>query len=335
MTVAFLVRGGPDSGFGHVYHSLSIARSLDDGVEPVFVTDSGTDVKAKFREQGYRVVTPTSGSLPAAVGRVSPVRVVFDLPRVAIEEIAAVREYLGADARLIAIGNRNENLPVESDRYCDVIVDFDIGTSDRPSGQFYDPETDTSQLVGLKYFVLRPEFYERAGMVPTTDCIERVLLLFGGSDPGNLTVNALDRLLAAGTTYEIDIVLGAGFTQSAALGSVYGDYPAHQDRITISHDVDDVAAHMLDTDVVVTAPGLTTMEALLLGRPTVAFYQNELQEAWSDYPFVYSSTRLSELPQLIDRAGTAFETLTGDLNLDFKEGKKQVLDAIMSEDEDR
>ena len=73
---------------------------------------------------------------------------------------------------------------------------------------FLDKETGTRCFYGPKYWVLRPEFH---GPLKRTKArhgtIRRILLIFGGSDPGNLTVKALIQMLKLDQSYKTDILM--------------------------------------------------------------------------------------------------------------------------------
>jgi spore coat polysaccharide biosynthesis predicted glycosyltransferase SpsG len=328
MDIVFVVEGGPDAGLGHVYHSTAIADALQDDVNPIFVTRSGEETQQKIHEKGYELRTANNETMAEVISQLSPSVVVFDVPWLESERVATIHDSLELGVRLVAIGNRNNNLPEGISKYCDVVIDFDIGGSSRPSGRFYDESSQTLNLVGLRYLVLRPGFYEKKKESSTSEHLSRVLIIFGASDPSNFTSTALTKLLERDSDFEVEIILGAGFTHDDDFASALESYPDEQHRVTVSNDVENVADYMLEADVVITSPGLTMMEALLLGKPVVAFYQNELQKIWSEYPFVHAPDQLENLLSILHKTHTSFDEITSDLNLDFFEGKQQVLDAI-------
>jgi spore coat polysaccharide biosynthesis predicted glycosyltransferase SpsG len=167
-------------------------------------------------------------------------------------------------------------------------------------------------------------------MSTTDDDLTQILLMFGASDPSNFTSAALSCLLESYPGYDIDVILGAGFSHHSAFDTVLENHKDQQGCVTVTQDVRDVASRMLAADVVITSPGLTMMEAIALRRPIIAFYQNELQEIWQCYPFVHCPDRLNHLVTLIEEAHGSFAELTSDHNIDFLEGKNQVIDAISS-----
>ncbi len=96
-------------------------------------------------------------------------------------------------------------------------------------------------------------------------------MIFGGSDPSNLTSKTLDAI--SEYNFEITIVLGPHF--------VYFDELKEALRkckdARVLRDISNVAELMYESDLVITSLGLTTFEAFCTGTPTIVICQNELQ----------------------------------------------------------
>jgi spore coat polysaccharide biosynthesis predicted glycosyltransferase SpsG len=331
MEAVFVVEGGPEAGLGHIYHTTTIAGLLGPDWDVRFLTSSDQSVRETIGSRGFDCLDAPREEFPAVISDRDPAVVVIDVPRIEMAELRDIRTTQGFTGRLVVFGNRNIDLPPESASVCDVLVDFNIGrgANTPQSGRHYDEETDTLELVGLQYFVLRDTFYEHAGVTGSGDDLGRVLLLFGGSDPSNLSSRVLERLLTADRRYDVSVVLGPGFSHDEAFEAVLSAHDTT--RVTVERNVDDVASRMLESDIVVTSPGLTLLESLVLGVPVFAVYQNDLQEVYSGYDFVVGESSLPDIERHLVGVYRSFDRLTDDLKIDFEAGRAAVLDAIRGE----
>lgn len=331
MQVTFIVEGGSTVGLGHVYHSGAIADTLDQSITCEFVTKSNTEAVNKIQNLGYHVEeVDTSTAVTEAVKDQSPDVVIVDVPWPRESFFTDLRNSLAPETCLLVFGNRNKNLPDVVTSQCDIVVDFDIGSESahRKQGCYYDETTDSWQFVGLQYLILRPEFYHRDHTLPVSDVVERVMIQFGAADPSNYTTQTVNQLLSADADYEIEVILGAGFSHEDAFNRVLATHPEAADSITVAQDVSNVAQRMTDADVVVTSPGLSMFEALLTKTSVIAIYQNDLQEIYQGYEFVHGPEQLDNINYHIQEIYARFEEMTTDLKFNMHEGRQQLIDLI-------
>lgn len=125
---------------------------------------------------------------------------------------------------------------------------------------------------------MRREFhdYQKLGK-PRTTSLDRVLLIFGGSDPANLTSATLDQLLAQTQTPLIDVVLGAHFCHDADLQDVLERRRDRASQVTVHRNITNVAELMYRADLVLASPGLSAFEALKVGTPIIVVPHDDLQ----------------------------------------------------------
>ncbi len=142
-------------------------------------------------------------------------------------------------------------------------------------------EPYTQLLLGTSYSLLRREFsawkdWRRA--IPETG--RKVLVTFGGSDPGNFTaivMQSIRQLKIPGL--ETVVVIGASNPHFASLEKIAPD----PDRaIRLERNVSNMAKLMAWADLAVSAAGTTYLEMCLLGLPAivVAVAENEQAAAW-------------------------------------------------------
>lgn len=148
------------------------------------------------------------------------------------------------------------------DLACDVVVDPSPGATAEPH------RSARRVLVGPDYALIDPEL-ARLAPRPVADRVETALVASGASDPrqtGRTMAVALARLLPAA---EVRLAVGP-WTEGA-----------HADGIVTVRTEASLGPALADADLVLTAAGVTLIEALALGRPTVTVVlaDNQLQAA--------------------------------------------------------
>jgi len=147
----------------------------------------------------------------------------------------------------------------------DLVLDQNVGASE---ALYIHRETPTRLLLGPRYCLLRREFAPwRDWKRKVSSVGRRVLVMMGGSDPGNLTARVMDALkLVRCTDMEVTVVVGGSnphFTMLRKAAAQSGR------KITIKRDVSNVAELMAGADVAVSAAGSTCWELCLLGLPAL------------------------------------------------------------------
>lgn len=124
--------------------------------------------------------------------------------------------------------------------------------------------------------------------------LQRILVTFGGADPGNLSLNFLQRLrpLLAETNLEVTAIAGPVFHPNHRY---HLQNLAQQDaRITLIDAPKSLAELILSHDLTITLGGMTSYEAMCLGRPCGAIAQG------ATIPHVQSLAELNLLENLGD-----------------------------------
>jgi len=113
---------------------------------------------------------------------------------------------------------------------------------------------------GPEWATLRSEFFH----LPEKEIRERprrILITFGGTDPGHLAVRCA-RVLHDRVDAEIRVIVGAGAAEAS--------FPPD---VVVKHHVRSMAAEMLEADLVLTAAGRTVYEAAAVGTPVAVMAQ--------------------------------------------------------------
>jgi CMP-N-acetylneuraminic acid synthetase/spore coat polysaccharide biosynthesis predicted glycosyltransferase SpsG len=243
-TVVFRLRANARVGSGHIYHCLQLADELADQRLCFLLVDCDPFVRELIDDHGYehRTETDLAADLEALAsgGQRLVVNDVLDTTEreVLIQRAAGYRvvnvEDLGPGARL---------------------ADWVVNALYMP-----DESSGANVVSGPAYATLRTEFLH----LPPKEIREqprRVLISFGGTDPGRLGPRCA-RLLQGRLDVEIRVVVGHSAPDE--------DFP---DGIEVAHHVRSMAAEMIEADLVLTSAGRTVYEAAATGTPVAVLAQ--------------------------------------------------------------
>ncbi len=233
---------------------------------------------------------------------------------------------LGLKAKLVIFGNVSA-----ANKYADLVVNSVVGTS-FVNRRFVDKETNTLYLCGPKYLVLRKDFYEltKNGFV-TKGEIKNILLVFGGSDPSNLTSKVLEKLLGYGGVWRINVLLGIKYPFFDVLNRTIEKYSVDK-NVSVYRDVKNVAQFMYEADLVITSPGLSMFEAFFLKTPVLLIYQNIYQKSeFGGLVHAFDENVISRLNELMTNADELHKNDSIVKNLKIGLGKQEIVHAILEE----
>ena len=243
-TVVFRLRANKTVGSGHLYHCLQLADELADQRLMFLLRDCDEFVEHLLEEHSYdyRVETDLGEDLRAIAdsGRRLLVNDVLDTSQedVLVEKTAGYLvvniEDLGPGAKL-------------ADWVVNALYPVQNGAAGHVS-------------TGSEWATLRSEFFHLPDK-EIRERAERILITFGGTDPGRLAARCAgilhDRIDA-----EIRVIVGAG-----------GSDDGFPEGVTVKHHVRSMAAEMLEADLVLTAAGRTVYEAAAVGTPVAVMAQ--------------------------------------------------------------
>ena len=267
--ILFIASAGPAVGGGHVMRSLSLARALEQhGAEcfflappPVaaildaFAPDMGRDDATSLEPEAVA---------DAATG-VQFDAVVFDHYGLGREEHEAV-----ARGRPALVIDDLADRPLAAD------VILDSGPA-RTEADYALLAGGARLLLGPRYAPLRPEFADlrETALARRGGPVERVLIALGMTDVGGVTARVVDRLRQRVGQVVLDVVLGGGAPSLPSLRRV----AAHDPRLRLHVDAQDMAQLILQADIAIGAGGSTSWERCTLGLPTLTIVLAENQRA--------------------------------------------------------
>lgn len=291
--MCFITDGGGHLGLGHVQQSTTFATEFNGAADIVFLTKSGSIVADKITGSGFRVVRCRNDEeILAELQRQDPALVLFD--KIDVDEGLARTIRTDLDVPLVIFTNLTQ-----ANRYADIAVTADIG-SNFQNVKYVDESTNTLYMYGPKYWILRKDFYRYSKIAkPVPIEIRNIVLIFGGSDPANLTSETLKHLLNARRSYHVDVVIGATFQHRGALNEVLADGKNNPLHIVVHENIANVAELMFASDLVIASPGLSAFEALRVGTPVIVVPHDDLQK--DTYIGVFSLLDRSQLDSLVAR----------------------------------
>lgn len=246
-TVVFRLRANARVGSGHIYHCLQLADELADQQLCFLLVDCDPFVATLIEEHGYphRAETDLARDLDAlASDGVGPKLVVNDVLDTSEREVLAQR---AAGYRVVNVEDLGPGA-----RLADWVVNA-----------LYAPDETAGVHVstGSAYATLRTEFLH----LPPKEIRalpRRVLISFGGTDPGRLGPRCARLLQGRLADVEIRVVVGHG--------SGGEDFPP---GIDVARHVRSMAAEMIEADLVLTSAGRTVYEAAATGTPVAVLAQ--------------------------------------------------------------
>jgi len=328
LKIAFVTDGGSQMGMGHVQQSTTLARELMRRAEICFLTQSDNIVVSQILSCGFNTFKlDDDNGVTGLLQEMQPSIVIIDKPDV--EEAFARRLKDSMNVKLVIFNNLTA-----ANRYADIVVRLypvDLAGLWHENITFRDEKTNTLYFYGPKYLVLRKEFYELHNKGKSMSSrIERILLIFGGSDPLNLTSTVLDELLGLRDEYTIDVILGPHFGHLQAFNRVLAKHHDKNGSVNVHTNAKNVAEFMYSADLVIVSPGLSTFEALCVGTPVIVMPQSSRQrETYQAYMRLLAKDDVGKLESIIARAEFVDPHDERIARLDIGQGISELIDVII------
>ncbi|WP_019613210.1 UDP-2,4-diacetamido-2,4,6-trideoxy-beta-L-altropyranose hydrolase [Psychromonas ossibalaenae] len=161
------------------------------------------------------------------------------------------------------------------DRYlqCDYLLDQTFNCPDHKYNKLV--SRNCVQMLGTKFALLRDEFQHQPQKQPANTA-SKLLVMFGGTDPDNLTLQALTQLNQRTDIDKITIIMGRA---ALHIDSVVQFIEKQNNIITFDLQIspENIAVLMSEADLAVGAAGTTSWERCAAGLPTVVIIQAENQ----------------------------------------------------------
>lgn len=256
--IIFRVDGHKNLGMGHIYRCMTLAYNLT-GHEIMFVLDASM-------QEGIEKIQATF------------------LPYHLINKEEEFFEFLNEWKADIVVNDRLDtqlSYIKKIKRSTHKVVTFeDLGEGTREAdlviNALYDVHNDrmNNTLCGEKYICLRDEFQVSMPRAFSEE-VNHILVMFGGTDPLNLTERIYDLVKKIRNKYQninYTFILGSGYVNNKIVSF---------DNVTVVSDVKRVSDYMREADLAFTSQGRTVYELASQGVPAIVLAQNEREQLHS------------------------------------------------------
>lgn len=249
--------GNREFGLGHVYRALTLADRLIDH-DVFFLVNENSNLAVDMIQRRFypcRVVAPGSEAD----------MIITESPDLVINDIVNTDEAYMLSLKTAGITTVNFEDLGPGSKHADWLIN---AMYDEHPGR-----SDARVYHGPQYDCLRDEFYSLLPRLPR-DEVENVLIVFGGTDPGKLTIKCLQWLDAMPGDWKITVVLGFG-SSAERMQRVLDIANSARHVIETVVDTPIISRYMASADIAITSAGRTVFELASLGVPMVVIAQNE------------------------------------------------------------
>lgn len=193
---------------------------------------------------------------------------------------------------------------------CDILVDQNLH-ADMPSRYEAVVPEHCMRLLGPRFAMLRQDFQAARARIRRRERCERVLIFFGGSDPHNDTLKALNAYARAELpSIEADVLVGPSNPHMAEIDRASRSMAG----VHLHEPTEEMAELMSRVDLFMGAGGSTSWERCCLGLPAlvmaVAENQEALSQALADHGYQYYLGRSRDLTEA--QVAAALKKCVGD-----------------------
>lgn len=252
--IVFRVDGEECLGMGHVYRTLTLAYKLL-GHDITFVTKRSCRMGLeKLEDSKYKVyVIDSENDFYKYLEENKPDVVVNDILNTEFEYMKTIK---GLASRIINFEDVGSGA-----KLADAVINA-LYENESPQPNTYN---------GFKYFCIRDEFIESIPKKYSSE-VENILIMFGGSDPSNLTSKLYEICKKLALEYpkiKFHIITGFGYSYKDKIQTL------EEANIFVHHDVKRVSQYMKIADLAITSQGRTIYELAYMGIPAIVLAQNE------------------------------------------------------------
>lgn len=316
--------GYKEIGMGHIYHCLTMAYNLA-GHDVLLVTNRNYSEGLKKIEESFLPyeTIENENEFISLVERIKPDIVVNDLLNTSVEYIKKLK------TRVLRVVNIED---VGKGSYlADAVI----------NALYEDVESNPNHFYGEKYICLRDEFLIQEPKEFNSN-IKEILILFGGTDPGNFTKKMYDIVLKEHYKYpEIRFNFITGMGYDCELNGVKSQ---EKNNIFIINNTNSVSKYMKTADLAITSQGRTVYELACLGVPSIVLAQNERETLHTFAQMkngflnlglgenVYDETVIQTMEWLISAPQVREEMCRNMLAYDLKKGIERIKRIILGEE---
>jgi len=318
--IVFYVIGNTEIGMGHIYHSISLAHEIIDH-KIIFVCKSKDKLALQqIASYDYEVLS-------------------YDNPE---REIP----FLDADIVINDVLDTDENYILNLKKRNSTVINFeDLGDggkhADLVINELYESPvfSNKNYLWGHRCVILRDEFHNATRNILRPQ-VKKIMLIFGGSDPNNLTGRTFDEIASFCQQHKItiDIVCGNGYLFFDALKSSISNYD--REIINLHQSTKTISQVMEGCDLAISSNGRTVYELVDMNIPSIIVSHHEREDshnfATRDNGFEYLGIANENIQHDIYKNFKRLVTSYSDreslfnrmLSINIRDNKKQIIREI-------
>ena len=284
---AFRVASRPQDGWGHLMRCRSLAQAMN-GAAISFFLDPNPVWEAKLRASGYSVQVEPSPREAVMMRR---------FPAETGGYLFDGYEFAYAIRHTVMTGFTAEIVDFPGEFNSHLIIAPGLGAEKLSFSV-------RSRVAGSRYALLRPEFAQahEAAIAAQKGPVRHLLVSFGGRDSGNATGLALDAIALLPNAPKVTVVLTADAPHRPEIEERAGSCGA-----SVFIDVEDMASLYCSADLAVGGGGVSLLERMCCGLPSLIVVQSENQMANALAAEAAGAARVVELGKRFDPATVATE----------------------------
>lgn len=240
-------------GMGHIYHCLTLAYHLT-GHDIKFVLNKNyQDGIDKIKESFFKYkLIDDNESFFELLEREKADIVVNDCLDTTKEYIEKLKEYTPKVVTIEDLGSGS--------KIADICINALYESKNHESSNIFS---------GHKYVGLREEFLISKPITIKKE-IKSILVLFGGTDPSNLTEKIYNIALKKDGKIKFTFITGIGYDPSE-----HNIISNKEKNIEVCNNIKNVSKYMEEADIAITSQGRTVYELACIGLPSLVIAQNE------------------------------------------------------------
>lgn len=253
-------------GMGHIYHCLTLANALT-GHDIMLVTNKRYEEGLKKIQESYMpyIGIQNNQEFFEFLKTYQPDVIVNDCLDTKADYIKELKKLCNKVITIEDIG--------DGAKYADIVI----------NALYENRENCKNVYSGAEYIALRNEFLIKRPKTFSEE-VKDVLVLFGGTDPSNLTkkiYNIVKQMNKTNPNINYTFITGIGY--DCEKNGIISNEKYH---IKVLNNVNNISYYMLQADIAFTSQGRTVYELAALGVPSIVMAQNgrELLHTFAQMP---------------------------------------------------
>lgn len=250
--ILFHLQAGSHIGGGHLARCLTLANAL---------AAKGAHITFRCNEEAWEFQNLRS-SLYKKYNATTPLQSKFDLAIIddysmKAEDDRKLRDFADKIMVIDDLANRTHD--------CDILLDFSPSRVAEDYKKLI--QNPCTFFTGIDYIILRPEFFELCKTARKDNELKTIFLTMGSIDGARMLPKVLDALEKAEDKYVIHIMITS---KTKTLEDVKRFHKSTKHKLLIHKNLKNPAQLMHLCDLAITAGGMTSLELVSLGVPTLA-----------------------------------------------------------------